>query len=203
LIANDERGERVTSRQSLAAEGKMEHLSDRKLKCYERLAIFGSFILGAQESEAFLVLNDSIEDGDCEFSAILNTGVEGLEALNSRNSLNLREGRKSRDLAGISAGCLAKELLGSETHQGSVVLAAAVEVYESPSKERIVPVFSFNSDLMDLVYRVRNNLPPGTHEYEGARFRAVLEPTEETKAALVIEAASDLLPENPQDYYRI
>jgi hypothetical protein len=203
LIDSDELYGFKHNRRALLTNGSLEVFTQQQLKDYERMAVFGAFVVGAKESEPFLAFSEYAENSGESLVSILNTGQIGLEALHGASPRKLCADLGKKGIVSLNAGYLARELLGNPADNHSVILAAAVEVYENPQDSSLLPAFSFNRELKDLVYRARTNLPSGLHESGYPEVRQILDATEQTKDDLAIEAAIDLLPPDVDEYYRV
>jgi hypothetical protein len=169
---------------------------------YERIAVFGGFVLGSQQSAGFLVLCETAPDDGQTMVSVLNTGQKGLDALHDVHLPKLCGDVKNHGLADLHAGDIAAEMLSEPEFEEPVILAVAVEVYENLDDNSTIPIFSFNRGLKNLAYRVRNRLPHELTEFSCDEVKTILAASKDTEKAFIVEAAVDLLPENVDEYFR-
>lgn len=203
LIAGDELHGFKFNKYTFCVDGISEEPAMAQLEGYERVAVFGGFVLDSQESANFLITSEFAKGDSRTLESVYNVGSKGLEHLSEVGSRGLCTRMRQREIAELNAGKLAMAVLDSQEEPGGpLTLAAAVEVYEHPHSKTILPIFSCHDKLIKLALLARNYLPEGLHEFVGEEVKDLLMADEKTRMAFAVEAAADILPQDVSVYYR-
>ncbi len=202
LMASDAKYGLRENRHSFGELGAVEPAGASKMDNYQRLAIFGSFVLGQHDSDGYLMVCENTSDDDQTLSSILHIGQKGLDLLHSTSTPKICRELTRSGIADVEAGTLAREMFDESSFEEPVMLAGAVEVYENLNDKSLIPIFTFNNRLKDLSFRARHQLPAGVDEDTSGAANQLLADTEQTRKALAIEAVVDLTLDDVAEYDR-